>query len=133
MPKLQQTNLVVRRVTEVDTEAVLCLLKCRGLISEQPRLPRLGFIVYQNAGEPVCAGWLREVEGGAYLFDSLISNKELNSEQRHQGMELLWRTVLKQAKGKYIIATSNDSGTIKRGLALGFKAMPHTLCEYKGN
>lgn len=130
---MQQTNLVVRRVTEVDTNAVLCLLKCRGLISEQPRLPRLGFIVYQNAGEPVCAGWLREVEGGAYLFDSLISNKDLSSAERHEGMDLLWKTILKQAKGKYLMATSIDKGTIKRGTDLGFKAMPHTLFEYKGN
>jgi hypothetical protein len=48
-------------------------------------------------------------------------------------MELLWRTILKQAKGKYIMATSIDKGTIKRGVSLGFKPMPHTLFEYKGN
>ena len=130
---MQQTNLVVRRVTEVDAAAVACLLKCRGLISEQPRLPRLGFIVYQNAGEPVCAGWLREVEGNAYLFDSLISNKDLSSEERHRGMELLWRTIIKQAKGRYLMGTSVDKGTIQRAVAAGFDRMPHTMLEYKGS
>lgn len=98
-------------------------------------LPKLGIVVFKDNTDdmsvPVCAGFLREVEGGAYMFDSLISNKKLNSEQRHQGMTQLWAALLELAGNSYVFAMTVDEGTKQRGETLGFVALPHTTYEYK--
>lgn len=84
------------------------------------QLPKLGFIVLE--GEvPVCAGFLREVEGGLYFFDSLISNKNLNSETRATGMDLLWSQIIAETPSSSVIGFTTDAGTLQRAKSLGFK------------
>ena len=91
-------------------------------------LPKLGFIVYDEHGDvqvPVCAGFLREVEGGALLFDSLVSNKNLSAEQRAEGMKLLWQEIVKIEKP--ILGFTKDEQTLGRALEHGFILLPHAV------
>ena len=114
--------------------AVMHLLKAHSMWSRDSmdQLPKLGFVVYMERGdvdkcEAVCAGFLREIEGGSYLFDSLISNPKLNSEQRHRGMSMLWSTILEAAKGCSVLGFTDNAGTMQRAEDAGFTRLPHVV------
>lgn len=94
-------------------------------------VPRLGFVVTHD-DRAAAMGFMREVEGGSYMFDSLISDPELKTEQRHKAMLLLWAKVINQAAGAPIIGFSTNDGTINRALASGFKAVAYTVLVHKG-
>lgn len=117
-----------------DGTSLARLLKARGMftVSAVDKLPKLGYVVYENyaayeAYDAICAGFLREVEGGSYIFDSLISHPNLNSEQRHLGMNMLWDNILKTSPRTVVWGTSVEPDVIKRALAAGFEARPHKL------
>lgn len=130
--------MFVERYRAHDRTAVAHLLKKRGMwtYSAAEQLPKLGFVVYAeretyDSYDAVCAGFLREVEGGSYLFDSLISNPDLNSEQRNQGMQLLWKAIMDEAGKAGIIGFTTDTGTMQRAIEAGFQQLPHTTLSYK--
>ncbi len=111
--------------------AIEFMLKTHGINKMDFRLPKLGFIVmHEISGDvlvPVCAGFLREVEAGPYLFDSLVSNADLNSEQRAAGMSLLWDAVLAKAGDRSVLGFTVDDSTLQRATGLGFVPLPHTV------
>lgn len=130
--------MFVEKYRNHDRTAVAHLLKKRGMWSytAAEQLPKLGFVVYAereayDSYDAVCAGFLREVEGGSYMFDSLISNPDLNSEQRNEGMNLLWKAVIEAAGKSLIIGFSVDEGTIQRAVDAGFTRLPHVTLSYK--
>lgn len=110
------------------------LLKAHGIWTRNSmdQLPKLGFVVYLEGRdvdrcEAVCAGFLREVEGGTYLFDSLISNPKLNSKQRAEGMAMLWKAVLDAAGGCSVLGFTINEQTMQRAEDAGFKRLPHVV------
>lgn len=94
-------------------------------------VPKLGFAVMQDS-RAAAMGFLRAVEGGSYMFDSLISDNKLNSEQRHQAMQLLWAKIINEANGAPIVGFSINNGTVNRALAAGFRAVAYTVLVHKG-
>lgn len=121
--------MIVRRYMVADRAALDTLLELRR--TDAGQLPKLGFVVMD--GPSACAfGFMRKVEGRSYLFDSLISDPRLDSEQRHLAMQLLWNTIVKTANGKPLIGYSTDEGTISRAHSMGFVTVPHTILLYKG-
>lgn len=118
--------------------AVAHLMKKRGVwhVGAMDDLPKVGFVVYEERGAvdrcvAVCAGFLREVEGGSLLFDSLISAPELNSEQRAKGMELLWAAILEVAGRRPVLGFTTDEGTMQRAESAGFIRLPHVVFSLK--
>lgn len=117
-----------------DGTSLARLLKARNMftVSSVDKLPKLGFVVYENyaayeAYDAICAGFLREVEGNSFIFDSLISHPNLNSEQRHLGMTMLWEAILTANPKTVVWGTSVEPDVIRRALAAGFIEKPHTL------
>jgi hypothetical protein len=94
-------------------------------------VPKIGFAVIQGR-RAAAMGFLREVEGGSYMFDGLISDPKLNSEQRHQAMSLLWDKIINEANGAPILGFSLNNGTVNRALASGFEAIAYTVLVHKG-
>ena len=94
-------------------------------------VPKMGFAVL-NMGRAAAMGFLREVEGGSYMFDSLISDPSLNSEQRHEAQRLLWSAIIEASAGHQLFGYAENTGTIDRALSHGFISVPHTILVYKG-
>lgn len=104
------------------------LLQSRDLEHELPNLPALGFIV-SSGGPLVCAGFLRKVEKGPYIVDSLISNPKMDSELRNEAMSLLWPALIEAAGDKGILGFTIDYGTKQRAVANGFAELPYTFLK----
>lgn len=63
-------------------------------------------------------------------MDTLVSNKALPQEIRHEGIKLLVETLIKRAKElklKGIIAFTSDAGTLERAEAIGFRVDAQTV------
>jgi hypothetical protein len=118
----------VEKYSKSHEHAMIYLMSTRQLALDAA-LPKLGYVVYDERGDvliPVCAGFLREVEGGAYLFDSLVSNKNLSAEQRGEGMSLLWSAILGSTTMP-ILGFTKDEQTYNRALEAGFVHLPHAV------
>lgn len=90
-------------------------------------LPKIGYIALRN-GYPIAAGFLRRVEGGYAQIDTLTSNKTLGSLIRHQGIDLVVKTLISDAKDLKllgIVAFSMDASVIKRAEDIGFRILEH--------
>lgn len=91
-------------------------------------LPEIGFVAYEGA-IPVAMGFLRQIEGGYALIDTLVTNRDLSSELRHVGISKLVDKLIETAKDqgfKGVMALSNDDGILKRADTLGFKTIQQT-------
>lgn len=110
------------------------LLASRDLLNQLPYLPKLGLIVFTGSDKlvPVCAGFLREVERGPYLFDGLISNPKLKTEQRAAGMALLWPAITALAGPNGLIGFTTDNQTYNRAVEAGFTVTAHTVLTLRG-
>lgn len=87
-------------------------------------VPQLGYIVMQQEDVLVCAGFLRMLEGGYAMIDTMVTNAELSSEIRHKGLSILVDRLIADAillELKGIISLTSDTGVINRALTLGFK------------
>lgn len=96
-------------------------------------LPEHGYLVVEN-NQAICAGFIRQVEGGYGLIDSFISNPEMIAMKRHEGLNLLIDQLLSDAlkRGmKQVLATTTDAHTIERALSRGFEKLPHTTIAKK--
>ena len=92
-------------------------------------LPEIGYIAFDD-NTPVAAGFLRLIEGGYAQIDSLISNGQLNSTTRHQGIELIVNTLIAKAKEnrlKGLICHTKDKSILERAMALGFEVVPQVI------
>lgn len=98
-------------------------LIARGLDGELSNEPaEIGFVVF-NENEPICAAFLRLIEGKYALLDGLISNPNAESQLRNDGINLVVEKIISIAKHlgiKQIIAFSIDKGTLSRALLYGF-------------
>lgn len=92
---------------------------------EMKTLPKIGFIALLN-NQPIAAGFLRRVEGGFAQIDTLASNAYFGSQIRHAGVSKVVDSLIEEAKHlklRGIISVSSDTGTLKRAIDLGFKAL----------
>lgn len=86
-------------------------------------LPRTGYIAILN-NQPIAAGFLRRVEGRIGMIDALVSNPYFGSKIRHEGIEKVVNSLLKDAKSlklEGIISYTHDEGVLSRAKELGFK------------
>lgn len=93
-------------------------------------LPANGFITFDDADRPVCAGFLRLMEGNYATLDSLITNPDAAAVIRNEAVDatvecLMWYAKLVELKK--IIATSEDNNTLVRSIRHGFVKLPHSL------
>lgn len=100
-------------------------------------LPMVGFIAYHvtdRASTPVCAGFLREVEGGYGQLDTLVTNANLPGAIRHLGVSKVVDALIAQAR-KWelhgLICLTNDAGILKRAESLGFHVLNQTPIALK--
>lgn len=97
----------------------------------QETLPAIGFIVYSNSEyQYICAGFLRLVEGGFAQIDTLVTNPDIDSYIRHEGINLLVNKLLETAKSlklKGIYAHTNSQNIIKRAVDTGFHVVNQSI------
>lgn len=122
----------VSRYQKSDFEVLLMLHESQESILTnqlQPdHLPEVGFYAY-NSAIPIAMGFLRKVEGGYGMIDTLVTNGDLPSETRHLGIQLVVDTIIEAAKTlklKGIISLSSDTGVINRAISIGFHVVPQT-------
>lgn len=92
-------------------------------------LPALGYITLDR-GRPIAAGFIRLMEGGFGMMDSLITDPSAPGEIRSKAIDLVVTKLLKQAKSagvKHIFAFSRDNNTLERSIKHGFKKLPETV------
>lgn len=92
-------------------------------------LPQIGLIVYLD-DKPLCAGFVRELEPCFGQIDSLVSNANFSSAERHKGLDFLVNRLIytaKQRNLKGIVCHTKDEGILKRAESIGFHVVPETI------
>lgn len=92
-------------------------------------LPLCGYLATDSA-TVVAVGFLRIVEGGYAQLDTLVTNGDLSSDMRHEGVAMVVNSLIERAKDlklKGILAFTQDQGVLLRAAALGFKLVPQTI------
>jgi hypothetical protein len=85
-------------------------------------LPKIGYVAMEGA-VPVAMGFLRMIEGGFAQIDTLVSNGDLPSEMRHEGLTKLVDRIIETAKEKQLLGLmclTRDEGILNRAESLGF-------------
>ena len=85
-------------------------------------LPEIGYMAFEGA-IPVCAGYLRRVEGGYAQIDGLVSNADVDSDIRHEHMTKLVDKLIEDAVNLGIIGLvcyTDNQDVLKRAKGLGF-------------
>lgn len=85
-------------------------------------LPEIGYIATEGA-ILVSAGFLRRIEGGFGMIDTLVTNADLDSSTRHDGISKIVETIIHKSKElriKGLICSTKDPGIIKRAKSIGF-------------
>lgn len=93
-------------------------------------LPELGYTVEDDNGRPVGCAFLRMIEGGLGILDSLINDPARTAKERHTINDRLFIQIKKVAihlELAGLIGTSIDKGTLERSLRHGFTLSPQTL------
>lgn len=96
-------------------------------------MPQTGYVALV-AGQPGAAGFLRMVEGGFAMIDTLVSNADLGSEARHMAITAVVDALINHAKTsgiKGIVAHTKDKGILKRAKTLGFKKLSEQIITIK--
>lgn len=91
-------------------------------------MPETGFIVFDVT--PVAMGFLRKVEGGAGMIDTLVTDPKASSELRHNAINLIVDELMKSAKHMKlygVFAFTQEKCVISRARALGFNIAPDKL------
>lgn len=92
-------------------------------------LPKIGYIALLN-NQPIAAGFLRRVEPCYAQLDTLCSNAYFGSQIRHEGIKKVVDELIADAKRlnlEGILASTKDSGVLKRAESIGFHVVPETL------
>lgn len=88
-------------------------------------LPQIGYVASEGA-IIVAAGFLRRLEGGYAQIDTLVTNRDLPSDMRHEGLTKLVDKLIFHAKHmqlKGLICMTKDEGILSRAQSLGFKVI----------
>lgn len=116
-----------------DFDALLALHESQdsplAYILQPTDLPKVGFIAYDSA-TIMAFGFLRMLEGGYVMIDTMVSNGDLSSDIRHLALsKLVDRLILKSKELglKAIISHTSDVGVINRAEAIGFKVINQTV------
>jgi len=99
----------------------------RWLKSEQPiNMP------YNAFGVPgVAFAGIRAVDGGFWLFDSMVTNSLCSSETRHRALEAIYKYMFALTKDSNgIIGLTMDDGALERARRNGFRQLPYTVLAY---
>ncbi len=92
-------------------------------------LPEVGYVA-MDKGRPIVAGFIRRVEGGWGMLDSLVTDPLAPAEIRDKAIDILVCRLFKEAKYlkiKQFLAFSRDDNTLVRSLKHGFKKLPDTV------
>jgi hypothetical protein len=96
----------------------------RGLLE----LPVFGCVVY-NSDTPIAIGFLRQIEDGFAMFDSIITDPNQPAEMRNEALDFLFDGLIKKAKSiniKQIFGFTLDANTVERSLKHGFQKQHYT-------
>lgn len=87
---------------------------------------------YNAMGVPgVAFAALRAIEGGYWLFDSMVTNPLCSSETRHAALEAIYKQVFEITKDSNgVIGLTVDAGALNRAKRHGFRQLPHTVLVY---
>ncbi len=98
----------------------------RWLKTEQPQMP------YNSFGVPgVAFAGLRAIDGGYWLFDSMVTNPLCSSGLRHAALQAIYKRMFELAEGSNgVIGLTVDNGALERAKASGFRQLPHTVLVY---
>lgn len=93
-------------------------------------LPEVGFIAISAEGAEIGAGFLRKIEGGYAMIDSLVTNPSASPEDRHAAMDKIMQKLIDTARKRnirYLLGSTVDENTRLRAERLGFTTCPHAL------
>lgn len=91
-------------------------------------LPKIGYIAYDSATVGAM-GFLRMLEGGYAMIDTMVSNGDLSAEMRHLMLQQLVAKLVSKGKEmglKGLISLTSDAGVISRAEAIGFTVINQT-------
>lgn len=97
--------------------------------SHADALPETGLITFYES-TPVCAGFLRQVEGDFVMIDSMITNPDMHPAVRNEALDIVTSGLIQLARDfgmKKIMANSTDAHTLERAERFGFKRVPQVL------
>lgn len=122
-------------VTQFDMfshyELIIDWLRARKLDTKlADELPVNGFIAKTEKKDAVCAGFLRMVEGGYAMLDSLITNPTQPPEVRDEAIDAVVKRLISAAEDwniTRILANTTDAHTLERSKRHGFTALPNTM------
>lgn len=86
-------------------------------------IPAIGFYAYDSA-TPIAMGFLRLVEGSYAMIDTMVTNRDLDSELRHLALTTLVDRLIEHGKFlklKGIMSHTRDKGILDRAEAIGFR------------
>lgn len=122
----------IKPITKAHLDLVNGWLSARSL--ELPReYPAIGFIAYEGT-YPIAAGFLRLVEGGTAILDSLVTNPAQSSELRSKSIDLVVENLIKKGKElglSGIIAYTIEPNVLRRSTKHGFQELPHKVISVK--
>lgn len=87
---------------------------------------------YNAFGVPgVAWAGIRSIEGGFWLFDSMVTNPLCSSELRHKALTAIYKHMFDLTRDSNgIIGLTVDAGALERAKAAGFRQLPHTVLAY---
>jgi hypothetical protein len=93
-------------------------------------LPRIGYVA-MVLGQPTACGFLRVVEGGFGMIDTLVTNPTIPAETRHRALTELVDRLIEDGKiqcgMKAIFSHTQDPSVIKRAEGVGFSVLPESV------
>lgn len=118
-----------------DAPLIKSWLELRGMHNEHfvRDLPRTG-VMCRIEDNPICAGFLRYVEGNFAMLDSLVTNPKMKSFTRNVAIDAVVKELISIAKRhgiKKILAFSVDEGILKRSIGHGFIKTSHEVIALK--
>lgn len=99
------------------------ILDIRGLSSQIDCLPDYGVCVFLHKIIPVSFVFLRTIEGGSFMMDSMVTNPSQSPQIRNEANDMMVKVAMeyaKKQKAPSIIAVSKDLNTIIRARSHGF-------------
>lgn len=95
-------------------------------------LPIIGYFA-KHEGEWIAAAFLRMVEGGFGMIDSIIADPDSKRNVRSEAIDLITLALLAKAKNlnlKGILGLTLHAGTLERAIKLGFVQQPHSVMVF---
>jgi hypothetical protein len=96
--------------------------------------PEIGFIVRDDQGKAIAAGFLRKVEGNVAQMDSFVTNSTVLAEIRHNAIDLLTQTIIATTKNlnlSGLIVITQIQSIADRAVKQGFVINPDIVLGLK--